>query len=205
MYKVAAALLTTFTGLLLLLSFKSHPYSLSAPPSGSMMRITVKSMGDGSRRLQRLLRPGTAVWFEGPYGSFTARRGRSRPGGRHRALLIAAGAGITPIRALYETLPGHGDDVILLYRASDPRSMVLWNELESIARRRGFGLFPVTGSRADHRGDPLNARELLRAIPDTAHRDVYVCGPPGLIDSATAELRKAGVPRRRIHAEAFEL
>jgi predicted ferric reductase len=185
--------------------WESHPYSLSAPPSGTMLRITVKSLGDGTRRLQRLLRPGTAVWFEGPYGTFTADRGRPRAGGRHRALLIAAGAGITPIRALYETLPGGPGDVVLVYRASRPRDLVFWRELESIARRRGFGLYPVTGSRADHRGDPLTARDLLRAVPDTAHRDVYLCGPPGFVAGATAELREAGVPRRRIHAEAFEL
>ena len=185
--------------------WESHPYSLSAAPSDSMMRITVKTLGNGSRRLRRLLRVGTPVWFEGPYGSFTARRGRSRPDGRHQALLIAAGVGITPIRALFETLPGSGADVIMLYRATRPEDLVLWRELESIARQRGFGLYPVVGSRADHRGDPMSARALLHVVPDAADRDVYMCGPPGLIGATTAELRKAGVPRSRIHAEAFDL
>ncbi len=184
--------------------WESHPYSLSAPPPETRMRITVKGLGDGSKRLRRL-KEGTRVWFEGPYGAFTARRGRRRPGGRHRALLIAAGAGITPIRALFETLPGRGADVILLYRATRPEDLIFWRELSAIARHRGFGLYPVLGSREQHGGDPLNAWALLHVVPDTARRDVYMCGPPGLIDGATEQLRKAGVPRRRIHAEAFDM
>jgi ferredoxin-NADP reductase len=145
------------------------------------------------------------VWFEGPYGAFTARRSRIRPGRRHRSLLIAAGAGITPIRALYETLPGAGADVILLYRASAPEDLVFWRELEAIARHRGFGLYPVVGSRQEHGRDPLSVEALRRLVPDTARREVYLCGPPGLIEGTTARLRAAGVPRSRIHVEAFDL
>jgi predicted ferric reductase len=184
--------------------WESHPYSLSAPPTDHTLRITVKDLGDGSGRLGRL-RPGTRVWFEGPYGAFTARRSRTRPGRRPRSLLIAGGTGITPIRALYETLPGMGSDVILLYRASRPQDLVFWQELEAIAHHRGFGLYPVVGSRAGHDRDPLDARSLLRLVPDTARREVYLCGPPGLVDSTTRQLRRAGVRRSRIHVEAFDL
>jgi predicted ferric reductase len=184
--------------------WESHPYSLSAPPTDRTMRITVKNAGDGSRSLRRL-KPGTRVWFEGPYGAFTARRARVRPGWRHRSLLIAAGAGITPIRALFETLPGSGGDVILLYRASRAEDLVLWRELEAIARFRGFGLYPVIGTRAEHGCNPLDAQALTRMVPDAARRDIYLCGPPGLVEQTVSELRAAGVPRRRIHHEAFDL
>ena len=37
---------------------------------------------------------------------------------RNKVLLIAGGAGITPLRALFETLPGGPGDLTLLYRAS---------------------------------------------------------------------------------------
>ena len=33
--------------------------------------------------------------------------------------------------------------------------------------------------------------------------DVYVCGPPPMIDAAYAALTAAGVPREQIHAERF--
>jgi ferredoxin-NADP reductase len=186
--------------------WQSHPYSLSAAPDRRRLRITVKALGDSSRSLARV-KPGTRVWIEGPYGAFTARRAE-----RPRSLLIAAGAGITPIRALYETLPGEGADVILLYRAGRAQDLVLYRELESIARRRGFGLYPLVGARREgpgssglHPEDPLSHRALTSLVPDLASRDVYVCGPPGLTRQATTQLRRAGVPRGRIHTEAFDL
>ena len=180
--------------------WQSHPYSLSAPPTAQRLRITVKDLGDHSGHL-RDLRPGTRVWFEGPYGAFTAARRDTR--GRRRTLLIAAGAGITPIRALYETLPGHGGDVILLYRASTPQDLILYDELTRIAHRRGFGLYPLLGPRTGP--DPLHRDALRRLVPDVADRDVYLCGPPGLTALTTRHLRHAGVPSRRIHTETFDL
>lgn len=45
----------------------SHPYSLSAAPRPTMLRITVKAIGDHSSAL-RDLRPGTRVWAEAPTG-----------------------------------------------------------------------------------------------------------------------------------------
>lgn len=179
--------------------WQSHPYSLSAAPAPHGLRVTVKDLGDASRAT-RALRPGTRVWFEGPYGAFTARRRRAR-----KVLLIGAGAGITPIRALYETLPGRGADVILLYRATDPRDLPLYPELEAIAHRRGFGLYPLVGPRDAPGGDPLRPDALRLLVPDLAHREVFLCGPPGLTESATAHLREAGVARTRIHAETFDL
>jgi ferredoxin-NADP reductase len=65
----------------------STPYSLSAPPRRDRMRITVKALGDHSAAAG-LLRPGTRVWAEGPYGSLTANRRTV-----HKCLLIAGGAG----------------------------------------------------------------------------------------------------------------
>lgn len=179
--------------------WQSHPYSLSAAPGPHGLRVTVKDLGDASRAA-RALHPGTRVWFEGPYGAFTARRRRAR-----KVLLIGAGAGITPLRALFETLPGRGSDVILLYRATDPHSLPLYPELEAIARRRGFGLYPLLGPRDAPGGDPLRPDALRHLVPDLARREVFLCGPPGLTEATTANLRAAGVPRTRIHAETFDL
>lgn len=179
--------------------WQSHPYSLSAAPGPGRWRITVKDLGDSSASLRRL-RPGTRVWFEGPYGAFTEQR-RSRARG---VLLVAGGAGITPIRALFETLPGRGADVILLYRGSQGDDLVLYRELEQIAHQRGFGLYPLIGPRDGPEGDPLSSEHIRRLVPDIAGRDVYLCGPAGMTEAADRHLRRAGVPRRRIHTEAFE-
>src|SRR6266702_7264712 len=88
----------------------SSPYSLSAPPRRDRLRITVKAAGDHSHALRRL-KPGTRVIAEGPYGAMTgAARSRSK------VLLIAGGVGITPLRALLESLPAAPGDLTLIYR-----------------------------------------------------------------------------------------
>jgi predicted ferric reductase len=181
--------------------WQSHPYSLSAPPDDRRLRITVKDLGDASGSLS-LLRPGTKVWFEGPYGAFTARRLDPDAGGK--VLMIAGGAGITPLRALFESLPGGGGSAVLLYRASTPAELPLYQELSEIARQRGFGLFPLVGPRGVD-PDPFAPAELRRLVPDLAEREVYLCGPPGLVHAARKGLRRAKVPGRRIHVESFDL
>lgn len=173
----------------------STPYSLSAPPRPDRMRITVKALGDHSAAVA-LLRPGTRVWAEGPYGSLTQDRQRAP-----RSLLIAAGVGITPLRALFETLPG---DVTLLYRARTAEDLALGGELESVARWRGGRvLYALNGP--DGRRPSLTAASLRAAFPDLAEYDVYLCGPHGFARDVYGALTAAGVPDRRIHHESFEL
>jgi predicted ferric reductase len=146
--------------------FEAHPFSLSAAPP--RVRITVKGVGDFSRGL-RDLRPGTPVLAEGPYGGF------EHPGAK--VALIAGGVGITPIRALLESIEG---DVVVVHRG-DP---VLREELEALAAERGFAI-----------------HDRLELVPDLAERDAYVCGSPEMVDATVAWLREAGV--QRIVTERF--
>ena len=178
--------------------FSSHPYSLSAAPRPGMLRITVKSIGDHSERLRELT-PGTQVWAEGPYGALTASR-RSRG----KVLLVAGGVGITPMRALFETLPGAAGDITLLYRANSTQDLALWDELSTIADERGARLMYAVNSPDGERPD-ISADRLRRKLPDIDEHDVFMCGPPGFAQSVYEALRGAGVPARRIHHESFEM
>ncbi|MEU6480303.1 ferredoxin reductase family protein [Streptomyces sp. NPDC047017] len=180
------------------LRFSSHPYSLSAAPRPGLLRITVKAVGDHSGRL-RALPPGTRVWAEGPYGALTAAR-RSRG----KVLLVAGGVGITPMRALFETLPGAAGDITLLYRASSTRDLALWGELAAIADERGARLMYAVNSPDGTRPD-ISAESLRRKIGGIERYDVFLCGPPGFARSVYEALRDAGVPARRIHHESFAM
>lgn len=175
--------------------WSSHPYSLSAAPGQDVLRITAKDLGDHSAALAQL-RPGTRVFAEGPYGAFRA----SRPG--RGVVLLAGGVGITPLRALFATLPG---PVTLIYRASNASDVVFREELDAIAAARGAVVHYVIGSRAEMGGDPLSPRVLRSLAPGLDAQDVYVCGPPGMTSAAVKALRAAGVPKRSIHHESFEL
>ncbi|MEU9497785.1 ferredoxin reductase family protein [Streptomyces sp. NPDC048196] len=172
----------------------ANPYSLSAPPLPHHLRITVKEAGGHSAALARL-RPGTRVWAEGPYGAFTAARQRAS-----KVLLLAGGVGITPLRALFETLP---DEVTLVYRARRPEDLALRTELDAIAAARGAAVHYFVDEPAVYSA-PLTARALSRLVPDLAAHEVYLCGPPGMTTAARRALRGAGIPRRHIHHESFE-
>ena len=174
----------------------AHPFSLSAAPTSSRLRLTVKDLGDGSRNLQDLP-VGTWVLAEGPYGAVTGQR---RAG--HGVLLVAGGVGITPMRALFQAMPlAPGEDLVLLYRARTPADVLFRAELDEIAARRGARvLYGYSGGP-----DLLSADALLGVVPDLASRDVYVCGPPPLMDAVAASTRQAGLPPQRLHAERFDL
>lgn len=172
----------------------AHPFSLSASPSSTHLRLTVKNLGDGSRRLQDL-EPGVRVIAEGPYGAMTAERRTRRD-----VLLVAGGVGITPVRALFETLPiWPGQDLLLLYRARTEADILFRGELDRIAASRGGRVVYLVGRY----GAELTSELFRRLVPGLTHRDVYLCGPPRLSAAVRGALREAGLPRSQLHEERF--
>lgn len=181
---------------------RAHPYSLSAAPSATGLRVTVKDLGDDSGQAARL-RPGTRVIMEGPYGRLTAERRSTR-----KVLLLGAGIGITPLRALAEELPQAPGDVVLVHRVRSLDETVFRGELEELERTRGLRVVLVPGSRNGTSWSPAGlgadgAAALRALVPDVAERDVYVCGPDAWMDAALDAARGAGVPEQRVHAERF--
>jgi ferredoxin-NADP reductase len=171
----------------------ANPYSLSAPPDGRYLRITVKQTGDHSAAV-RDLKPGTRVIAEGPYGAFTAQR-------RHGdyVVLVAGGVGVTAVRALLEELP-HDAAVDVIYRARRHSDVVLQSELDQLAQRPGTTLHYLVGSRQEH---PMDADSLLRLAPRIKESDVFVCGPESLRQQVRHAATALGVPPSHIHDEAF--
>jgi predicted ferric reductase len=174
--------------------WQAHPFSLSAAPHHRYLRITVKDLGDHSSDLQRV-RSGTRVFLEGPYGSFTPARRR-----RRRVLLIGGGVGVTPIRALFDSLAS--PDVTLILRANTLEDVLFRRELAAIAGDTGATVHYLVGPPGSE-SDPFVADRLRDLVPDVAQRDVYVCGPPAFMTVAQDRLDAAGVPKRCVHAEQF--
>ncbi|MEU6551140.1 ferredoxin reductase family protein [Streptomyces sp. NPDC046915] len=173
--------------------WQANPFSLSAAPDGRTLRLTVKAAGDGSAAL-RHIEVGTRVFAEGPYGAFTTlHRTKSE------SLLIAGGVGVTPIRALLEDLEGHA---VVIYRVAGERDAVLYDELRDLALAKGAELHLVTGPPVP---DKLAPRELARLVPDIGDRDVFLCGPPPMMNAVLRSLGDLGVPKQQIHFERFSL
>jgi ferredoxin-NADP reductase len=118
-------------------------------------------------------------------------------------LLIAGGIGITPLRALLEQMPAPRGAVTLIYRASRWEDVVFRDELDALAKSKGARVHYLIGRRVELRRDPLDARHLAHNVPDIAERDIYICGPAGMIRTVRRNLRQLGVPAAHVHEEQF--
>lgn len=174
----------------------AHPYSVSFLPRENRMRITVGALGDHSSAVNDL-RPGTFVIMQGPFGRFTSDRARSR-----KILLIAGGVGIGPIRTLAQELSEQGRDVVVIHRGPSGDRLPLSDELRGHDQ---ISFIPLAGRRHDLGYDPLSAPSIKRLVPDVSHREVFICGSPGLTETAVNSLRSLGVATRDIHQEELSM
>jgi predicted ferric reductase len=173
----------------------AHPFSLSAPPTSTHLRLTVKSLGLGSARVQEL-KPGTWVLPEGPYGAMTQQRRTKR-----NVLLIAGGVGITPMRALFESMPLQpGQNLLLLYRFRTPADAIFKRELDEIALRRAAEVKYLSGSSLG----PFTPSLFRSLVPGLLDRDVYLCASPRMASAVRQSLFDAGLPKQQLHEERFD-
>ncbi len=183
--------------------WEAHPFSLSRPPDGHILRLSIKRLGAFTRRIPEL-KPGTPVLIDGPYGIFTAKACAS-----DRALLIAGGIGITPIRSIAEALVKTGHQALLLYANRNSGTMVFKKELEDLADQSGglLTLIPVMSDEPGWSGEKgrIDQKMLARLVPDLLSRDVFLCGPPPMMKGARAALKGLGVAAAHIHDERFAL
>jgi predicted ferric reductase len=180
--------------------WQSHPFSLSAAPSGDTLRITVKAVGGYTAGLASI-RPGTLVLAEGPFGRFVSDR-RSR----RRVTLIAGGIGVTPLRAMLEDIDAEPGEITFIHRVACEHDCVLRDEVELLGRRLGASVHHLIGDHREPRAaEYLTKDHLLKLVPGLADNDVFVCGPPPMMDFTQRNLIAAGVPAAQIHLERFAL
>ncbi len=183
-------------------------YSLSAPPSGSGYRISVKHEPHGtvSGYLAGEVRPGAVLDVAAPRGEFVLDEGASP------VLLISAGIGVTPVLAMLHELAArrsdrevwwiHGDrgpqEQALTTEAGDllaalpnARAHVFWSRASAAERRRGHAEpGRITGAGLAALGVPVTA-------------GAYLCGPAPFMADVQQALIALGVAPSRVHTEVF--
>ena len=182
----------------------SHPISLSAMPTSNSARITVRDLGKGSSRITSVP-VGTRVSIEGPYGIFSD-VARTSP----RLAIIAAGIGVTPVRALLESAKIAPGEATVLLRAGNRDETYLWDEIGDIAAAKGAVMYSMIGHRSRGESTWMSEADARRGVtlestfPNLAQSDLYICGPGAWLDSVVADARAAGIPEHQIHAERFD-
>jgi ferredoxin-NADP reductase len=115
--------------------------------------------------------------------------------------MVAGGIGITPIRALIESLAGDRD-VVLVYGARTVNDLVFADELRALTLHCHFVLSEAATTDGYERGR-IDRTMLERLVPDLAARETFVCGPPPMMKGVIGALRASGVKRSHIHYERF--
>ena len=173
---------------------EAHPYTLCGPADAETLTITIKALGDYTRRLYERLAPGMAVSLEGPYGRFDYRMGGDRQ------IWVAGGVGVAPFLSWARNRAADGaaaPDVDFYYCVHDRTDAVYREELEALARTASWLDVVLVCSVEDGH---LHADD----IPALEGADVFLCGPHTLTRDLRRQLRRRGVPKARIHFEDFE-
>ncbi len=152
--------------------YEEIPLSLSSPNS-----VTVKVVGETTRALVNF-KGGETVGVRGPFGrpfSFSK-----------KALIVAGGIGIAPLRYLYHRLKDKGSRVRVLYGARSKEELVFLEEFEDVVVSTDDGSYGFKG----------NVVELVKSVGIEGYERIYCCGPPVMLKKLYDLFKKMGILSR---------
>lgn len=182
----------------------------SAPDERDVVRLTYAVHGRFTGRMERELKEGNRIWIKLPYGDFVI-------AGRKDVVLFAGGTGVSAFAAYLDSLPLSQDRgaVILGYGARTAALLIYKDVVDRAAVRvpdLDVTYFVETGPIPSPRiGDParwlpgrVSVAALWPHVPRPQETDFYISGPPGMLESISADLGARGVSAEEIHIDAWE-
>jgi toluene monooxygenase electron transfer component len=176
-------------------------YSLAGESGRAGIRLVVKRYdGRPVSSWMASLRAGDPVTFHAPYGDVWLRE-TARP-----LLLVAGGSGISAILGLvrHAAAEARHRRMTVLYGARTRADLALLDELHGLVAAHGdASLVAVVDS-----GDPGNdarlglVTDLIDGL-DCAASDVYLAGPPAMVDAVDLVLLARGMPRDHLYVDRF--
>ncbi len=144
--------------------------------------------------------------IEGPLGAFYLRENSDRP-----VLMMAGGTGIAPLKGMIDHAQYVGIDrpVHLFWGVSSKRDLYLQEEPRRWQQNSSnFRYTPVLTNPDPEdcwegkTGLVMNA--LLEDHPDLGNYDIYMSGPPAMIEAATPVFAQHGANLDHMYSDAFE-
>jgi len=146
------------------------------------------------------------VRFEGPFGSFHISESSNRP-----LILIAGGTGFAPIKAMVEKLIEEDDTRPLqIYWGARAKADLYRNDLPEkwAFQHKHISYVPVLSEPNDE--DKWQGRvgfvhaAVAEDFADLSGFDVYVAGPPPMVDATKEAFIKQGLPKDQLFFDSFE-
>lgn len=178
-------------------------YSFSSRPGADEASFLIRRIAGGlmSSFLSSESIEGTALTFVGPIGSFFLRP-VTRP-----IVMLAGGTGLAPLLSMLEVLADTGlsHPLHLIYGVTSDDDLVEVERLNALAARL------PTMTWAHCVADPQSAHPLKGYVTQhlrDAHLnggdcDIYLCGPPAMVEAVRLFLRAAGIEPAQFHYEKF--
>ncbi len=174
-----------------------HPFSLSSAPAGNGLSIGVKGLGDYTSHLGELA-VGARAKIEGPFGrtSYVYYPQKSQ-------IWIAGGIGITPFLSMARSLtPLSPYNVDLYYSAATTEDAAFDEELRAIAAANtNFRFIPWYGKEKGF----LSADAINVESKNLLGKEIFICGPPGMMKALKLQFAKWKIPVSSIHSEEFSM
>jgi benzoate/toluate 1,2-dioxygenase reductase subunit len=178
-------------------------YSFSSKPRAPEASFLIRNVDGGlmSEWLTQVAKPGNRVKLVGPQGSFFLRE-ITRP-----TLTLAGGTGLAPFLSMLEVLADLGVDlpVRLIYGVTSDADLVETDRIEALGKRLAnftwLSCVAAPASNHPYKGyvtDHLRDRDL-----HDGDCDIYLCGPPAMVESVRMFLRDKGVTPAHFHYEKF--
>jgi predicted ferric reductase len=175
-----------------------HPFSPSTTALEDQIRITVKALGDYTKKLEKLS-IGDKVFVYGPHGRF-AEVYKSKP---RTFIWVAGGIGVTPFVALLhaEAIKPSGHTIYFFYATRTPQEQVFLSEIQAILTvTPGVKLIPWS-SETNGRLDAKKISEIC-GIP-IQDAIVLICGPLPMMLSLNEQFLDLGLDEEQIIFEQF--
>ncbi|OCP35847.1 benzoate 1,2-dioxygenase electron transfer component BenC [Ensifer sp. LC163] len=183
-------------------SGQNRSYSFSTAPGGARIGFLIKKIPDGlmSTWLERA-EVGTTLQLTGPLGSFYL-RDVQRP-----LLFLAGGTGLAPFLSMLEVLAAENSEqrVHLIYGVTRDLDLVLVEEIEAYAKRlANFSFATVVAEEASsHQRKGWVTQHMPAEVLNDGDVDVYLCGPPAMVDAVRRHFDDSGVVPNSFHYEKF--
>lgn len=164
--------------------------------------IRLQPQGRFSAWLRDEAAVGARLTVHGPQGAFGLRENGLRP-----RWFVAGGTGLAPLLSMLRRMAEFGEPhPVRLYfgvnREAELFGAAALAEVPGLEQR--VCVWEPSDAWAGLRGTPVDAlRADLAACAAGAWPDVYVCGPPALVEAVEAAARAAGVPDAQVYAERF--
>lgn len=188
-------------------TFRSFSMANTCSGESDLLEFVIKIYPDGyfSQILEHQVSVGDQLEINGPYGMFTL---RDNPGAE--LLFLGGGAGMAPILSLLRSMAERHIDrpARFYYGARTKSDLCFEDELRGFESTfKDFRYVPALSDAADDNdwdGQTGFITDVLRRDElNLAGTDVYVCGPPPMVEAALEILPSLGANEKRIFFDKF--